>query len=322
MAAGAPSVALAVLVTVTTACGSAQVTPGPPDGPPRGTLLVIETQPCNWLRPPDPNRCDWASLVRLGLDGEPIEELAPDPPMTTRPMAVSPDRSLVAWTWNWEVGVMGADGTGARVVTHKLLAENMGENAIYPVFSPDGNELLYQWAGANHDPRWYRVDLGSEALTEVDMPVDCHAMAWAPDGQRVACTVVSESADGEWLDLVLVHLETLEVTPLTDPDDGIGALAPDWSPDGRWLALAMWPETVEASPEAAGLWLLDVDTNERTRIVEGRISSPAWSPDGGYLAAYDEDAGRIIIVGRDGSGLTTLDHEPHRYIAPRWIPGE
>lgn len=313
-----------LLVLVIAGCGSQTASVPAPDGPAQGSLLVIETRPCNWLWPPDPNRCDAVGLARIDLDGELLEELTPELPMAMRSMALSHERSAIAWTWNWELAVMGIDGSAPRVVNDKLLAENMGETLLDPTWSPDGSELLYRWSGATGKETWYRVSVESGELAEVPMPVDCAALAWSPDGRRVACEVwAGDEATGVGeTDLFLVDLETLAATELTRADDGISAYRPDWSPDGRWLALARRTDDEEAASDADGIWILDVETGEGKRVAPGAISVPSWSPDGGHLAAYDDELGKVIIVGRDGSGLVVLDHEPRRFVAPRWLPDD
>ena len=315
-------IVVAMLLTLATAgCGSDAASVPAPAQPPQGSLLVQETRPCNWLQAPDKNKCDPVAVVRIGLDGELLEELEPEPPMPMRPMALSPDRATIAWAWNWEVSVMGVTGEATRTVSEKLLAENMGETALYPTWTPDGSELLYRWSGANAVDTWYLLAVESGGLTEVPMPVDCHAMAWAPDGGDVACEVWADS-DATEVDIYLVHMETLEATQLTDSGDAIDSYTPEWSPDGNWLAFSRRADAPADPADADGIWLLEVETGKGLRVAAGSLVSPTWSPDGGHLAAYDEEQGKIVIVGRDGSGLTTLDHEPRRFIAPRWLPGD
>ncbi len=242
--------------------------------------------------------------------------------MPMQPLALAPDQRLVAWAWNWELGVMEVDGGVPRVVTRKLLAENLGESAMDPTWSPDGSEILFRWVGANRAPSWYRIHVLTEELTEVPIPIDCRAMAWSPDGSTLACQVWRQSATDpnvEISDLFQVDLETFDVTPLTNVDDAVEASAPAWSPDGRWLAFALASGQGTGEDPVDGIWVMDVETLETQRLLPGGIDAPTWSPDGGYLAAYDGDQGRVIIFGRDGSGLTVLDHEPRQYIWPRWV---
>lgn len=317
-----PLLALA-LVMASAGCASQTTASFPsPAGPPTGTLLVLEARPCNSLDPPDPNRCDAVGLARVGLDGQRLEELTPELPMGMRSMALSPDRSAIAWTWNWELAVMGVDGSAAHVVNEKLLGRNVGETVVDPTWSPDGSELLYRWSGAGDEITWFRLSVDSGELIEVAMPVDCAAMAWSPGGREVACEV---QAGGEATgvgdsDIFLVDLETLAATQVTRSGDGIGGYRPDWSPDGRWLAFAQRSEAGASTSEVDGIWVLELATGDAKRVAPGAISLPSWSPDGGHLAAYDVDKGKVIIVGRDGSGLVVLDHAPRRFGAPRWLP--
>lgn len=186
-----------LLIVLATAC-TREPTPTipPPDGAPTGSLLVVETQPCNWLRQPDENACDPVGLVRIGLDGQVLEELTPELPMAMRSMALSHDRERIAWTWNWEIAAMGVDGSDARVVNARVLDGNLGETTLDPAWSPDGTQLLYWWSGATGEEAWYRVGVETGEMAKVDLPVDCRAMAWAPDGSRLACEVWRDS-EGE-----------------------------------------------------------------------------------------------------------------------------
>ena len=318
------SAGMLLLIGLASACGGDAVpTIAPPDGPATGTLLVLETRPCNWLQPGDPNKCDAVGLVRIGLDGEVQQVVTPRLPMALRSFALSSDGGRIAWAWNWEVAIAEVDGAGVRVVNAKVLDEGLGETALDPAWSPDGSELTYWWTGATGEEGWYRVDVENGDMAKVDLPVDCRAMALAPGGGRMACEVERdpEGDSGRTLaDLYLVDLETNEATALTDPDDTVGNGRPEWSPDGRWLAFARWTDDAGASAELNGIWVLEIETGAAVRVAPGAISVPVWSPDGGHIAAYDQVEGRIIIVGRDGSGLTTVDHEPRRFTAPRWLP--
>jgi len=312
--------ALVVLAVVTVACGSNGPSVPAPEAPPGGSLLVLETRPCNWLPPPD--RCDAVGLARIGLVGERIDDLTPKLPISMRSIALNQARDTIAWTWNWEVAVMSLDGAEPRIVNEKLLPERLAEFAFDPAWSPDGSELLYRWTGANADHTWIRLRVDTGELSEVRMPVDCWGMAWSPDGDVVACEVPRRFGEGdretERADLYVVDLATLEARALTDPLDAIDDRRPAWSPDGRWLAFSRWTDDAALREDQEGIWILDVGAGEARRVAAGRLMLPTWSPDGGHLAAFDEGSGRIVIVGRDGSGLTTLDHDPRRFVAPRW----
>jgi Tol biopolymer transport system component len=311
-----------VIATLVSACAAADASPEPPPGAPSGSLLVLETRPCNWL-PPDGGRCEDVGLVRMGLDGEPIEELTTtEPPMPNRPLALSPDGSTIAWSWNWEVAVMQLGGD-PRIVSEKQLPENMGEIAFDVTWSPDGSELVYRWHPATQEVTWMRVAVDGGDPRTVAIPVECRSPSWSPTDDRLACEVYNSLPNDEDRSLgviVLVDLPTGDVESLTAADDAVGAYAPAWSPDGAWLAMSVKSEDADRQDATDGLWLTEVSSRAMTRIVAGSIVTPSWSPDGGHLVAWDADRETIVIVGRDGSDLTHLDLEPRRYVYPRWLP--
>lgn len=313
-----------VLSVAATGCGSTAPSVGPPDAPPTGSLLVLETRPCNWLLPPDPKKCDPVGLARIALDGELLEELTPELPIPMRSLALSRDGGTIAWAWNWELTVMKLDGSPPRIINHKLTAENMGETILDPAWSPDGSELLYRWVGVNNVGTWYRIAVASGDLTEVALPVECAAMAWSPDGRSIACEVWAGdevTGVGE-TDLFVVDLETLEARALTRPDDGISAYRPDWSRDGAMLAFGRQAAHASENSDLDGIWVLEVDGRDGRQVATGAISAPSWSPDGNHLVAYDADEGRIITFGRDGSDPVHIDADPRQFVAPRWLPTE
>ena len=304
-----------------TACGGDRPSVPPPEAEASGSLLALETRACNWLRPPNPDQCDDVRLVRIGLDGEVIEELGPPPeeaPMSMRNVAVSTDRRAIAWAWNWELYVMGLDDRQPRRLTEKLLPEALGERALDPAWSADGASIVYRWNGLNEEDRWYRVTVETGASERIEMPADCAGTAWQPGGRWMACEVVHHRGETQLTELVLVDLETNHLTQLTDPGDDVASFDAAWSPDGRWLAFAVWTE--DGDPQVVGVYLYDSEAGRATRVVDGVISGPAWSPSGEHLTAFDEGSGTIVIFGADGSGLTSLDHEPRRFVVPNWYP--
>jgi hypothetical protein len=318
-----PAAIAALLALTLAACGSGEASVPPPVAAPTGSLIVLETKPCNWLPPPDKGKCDPVGLARIGLDGKKLEDLTPQQPIAFRSLAISHARDAIAWRWNWELWVMKLDGSPAWRVNGKLLPDTIGEDVSDPSWSPDGSEILYRWLGGDRGPTWYRLDVEMGRLTEIRMPVDCLGIAWAPDGKTVACYVLQSFGEGQHevqrADIALVDLTTLEATPLTDARDVINDLDPDWSPDGGWLAFSRATDDASIADETNGIWLLERATGKKLRVAGGRFASPAWSPDGSHLAAYDGASGRIVIFARDGTGLVALDHDPRRFTLPRWI---
>ncbi len=141
--------------------------------------------------------------------------------------------------------------------------------------------------------------------------------AWAPDGRRVAYTVMDE--DGLW-GVYERNLETDEVRDLT-ARRGLNA-TPTYSPDGRRLMLAI------QSGSGMDLFEYDLETR-RLRLVRGGPGadmSPSFSTDGRLIAFMSDRLGQphIYVMSADGGEATLLSPytygEPGHYVSPDWSP--
>lgn len=73
----------------------------------------------------------------------------------------------------------------------------------------------------------------------------------------------------------------------------------------------------QIDPQRLGLWVLNLDSGARTRIVSGLVLTPDWSPDGNELTFCAGE--QIYKCQRDGSELVRLTHEGSNYF-PKWSP--
>jgi TolB protein len=122
--------------------------------------------------------------------------------------------------------------------------------------------------------------------------------AWSADARQIAFD------DGENVGIVepttgshrmVTRDSAIRFTLSTDPD---------WSPDGRWLAVA------RIAAGASRVTVLRPNGSSVRRIGPGR--SPEWSPDGRELAFVHE--GKIGVMRRDGSRRRMLV----RGVSPAW----
>jgi Tol biopolymer transport system component len=155
----------------------------------------------------------------------------------------------------------------------------------YPVFSPDGRELVYSMAGS-----LWRQKIGSGEARELTHAAGYdYQPDWSPDGKRIVFVRYAKDA---------VELHELDLASGRDSvltHEGAVNLEPRYSPDGRWLAFV--------STEGSGHFELKLAEIGRGKmlpartLVGGRKSevpryyysafdhaiSPSWTPDGKRL---------------------------------------
>jgi Tol biopolymer transport system component len=98
--------------------------------------------------------------------------------------------------------------------------------------------------------------------------------------------------------------------------------APAWSPDGRLIAF------VSTRDGHAGIYVMNPDGSNQTRIVSSGLSPVVWSPDsariayirGSYFSWEDGPPhGEVLIVSADGSGAARSTSQI-AWSAPSWSP--
>jgi WD40 repeat protein len=146
------------------------------------------------------------------------------------------------------------------VVTGNRLHTLEGSRTM--AWSPDGTRLAY---GMNDVVVLWDAENGKQLLVLEGHTDDVDTVAWSPDGTRLA--------SGSDNSVIIWDIGTGESVRTLKGEEGAYLSRLYWSPDGTRLASDWWEEIMI-------VW--DVDSGEQLLSVEG--DSPAWSPDGRYLA--------------------------------------
>jgi TolB protein len=226
----------------------------------------------------------------------------------------SPDGSEIAfarWREPRGIWVIDADGSGERRVFD-------WDETRWTSWSPDGSRVLFsrQHGGRQQDrelcfrgmcftipaqPKWRLgvVDASSGAFTEPPSFEYSRAPHWSPAPVDGGSRLVYAMVDGLW-----VQSEDGSVGyPLTGD---VYDTSPVWSPDGRQVAL------VRRQHDHWEIYVVDADGGNPRRLTDtprkpgGALAnsvSPAWSPDGQYIAFLTDRTGwwEIWVMRADGT---------------------
>ncbi len=262
-------------------------TPGPkglPDGTPRQVTVGLEV-----LRV-----AASADGTRLAITkGRTIRNVFRAPILTNRPAAwtdatqltsdeaayemidVSRDgRVIVASdrSGNWDVWTMSSNGEDlARLTTDPAVDAG-------PRWKPDGSEVLFYSTRTGHREVWILPVGGGPPRQLTRGEEESWYPAWSPDAREV----VVKRASG----LFVVPAQGGEARRLTD---GPYTDVPDWSPDGRWVAL------ISDRHGAPRLSRVPVSGGPIEELAKRAGACPRWSSDGKgiYFIGIEDAAGAI-----------------------------
>jgi len=238
------------------------------------------------------------ALLRLPLDGErrgatgPPEQMTLTGPSVSREPTFSADGKRLAWSeltttasiWSLPLDPATALPSGPSVP----LTAGDGR-ASWPVFSPDGSTIAFQWipSGGNSDV-WLMDADGANQRPVSDGPAIEQANDFFPDGKRLLC--FSNREEGNFAAYEL-ELETRRFRKI--PLDLAHALALRLSPDGTKIAFHSKRDSVTVNT-----WIADLPKRTQKQLTFDRefVGYPCWSPDGRELA-FEVRRGDDVLVG-------------------------
>ena len=256
------------------------------------------------------------SLRRLTVT--PAWELAPVWSPDGRHLAYQmlPDSGLLTQA---EIHIMNADGSGDR----RLVGPG---DVGPPTWSPDGTRIAFDQAlFADSSQRALlviRTD-GTGLDTVLNRRAADGAPAWSPDGTALAfasnCLANTPACWTTTIWTVRLADTTLRQLTFHDRLDSLGqddAGAPQWSPDGRLLAIQHGAQSAVALlPANGGPWV-------QVNVGSAQAWSPTWSPSGTTLAfvAGPPSAPAVWRAEGDGSQPRLLAAVPGILRTVRWRP--
>ncbi len=185
---------------------------------------------------------------------------------------------------------------------------------FYPSIAPDGKSVVYAAeTDGNYDIFSLRiggqnpVNLTRESLLDDIQPV------FSPDGDRIAFRSEREPAG-------IYIMEATGENPRRLCDLGFN---PSWSPDGKEIVVAERSQDIPSVRNPSSLWIVNVDTGAKRRLIENSAMQPAWSPNGRRIAFwYTENRGKRIVatVAVEGSEPVVVTDVSNANWNPVWSP--
>ena len=284
-----------------------------------------------------------------GLELRAFPETAPQFGDWERPGAfapsLSPDGSRVAYSVfvpldSTVIETAAIDGSDVqRLMPFDPNSGSRYKNSVYPVWSPDGQQIAFVSNRAVPRGLYYGYRLfvmgadgsdvrGVAQSIEIQGTEDLQSVKWSPDGSRIAFVGTDTDFKGSLKALYTVQPDGSALTRIGDVNV-YGTRHAAWSPDGSRLAFIGQVNSADGN-SSYSLFTAKVDGSSLTML--GSTGWPdalepllAWSPDGAWLAfqgvywTSSDSIGPAVYIARpDGTELRQVGS---RYLGPvSWTP--
>ena len=271
------------------------------------------------------NRTGAGDIYVMNSDGSGLTRLTTSTYADQAP-TWSPDSQRIAFIskrdGNSDVFVMNADGTNQVNVTRSLSPE------YDPMWSPTENKIAFRSYRDGKTKHYVMNADGTNQIRLTNARVDESFLDWSPDGQKVSfASYFYTSNYEEHYDVWVVSAAgsgTTNILPIT-PYYGGGDFEPDWSPDGKTLAIGS--TRYNGSPYGlTELYTINPDGSNPLRLTFSSMANVGvqWSP-GGDRMIFMQDSGsnysyEIFSMNADGSNQLRLTTNGVDDSEPVWQP--
>ncbi|MGQ0641538.1 MAG: TolB family protein [Gemmatimonadaceae bacterium] len=216
--------------------------------------------------------------------------------------------SAMGTTGNWQVILREAGGAT------RALGSTPGGQNITPVFSPDGNTLVYSHAREAGNDLYAVNPFSADAVRKVTVGRGSDNMSptFSPDGRQIAFTtnrtgrpeVYISDADGT----------NAELLTSFGGDQSYNS-NPDWSPDGRAIA---YQSQVAGRFQVITIGLRDRSPKRLTS--DGINEDPSWAPDSRHLVFTSNRTGtpQLFVLDVESGRTRQLTRSPIKVRTGDW----
>jgi Tol biopolymer transport system component len=190
-----------------------------------------------------------------------------------------------------------------------------------PAWSPDGKQLVYgkfTYDSKQNQPL-YAKDQTFELRFTGEFPAisSTGKLALSPFGDVGALRITP-------FDKIAVYVSDLDGANRKQlfQQDGGGAFAPTWSPDGQWIVFGYGAVFNDRETKPSQLVMIRADGSEKRDLTSGPLNSgfPSWSPDGKHIVyrVWKKEDRSLQILNLDDGTSTKLTSGNDNF--PVWSP--
>jgi TolB protein len=185
--------------------------------------------------------------------------------------AISPDNRKIVFTVNDDnqqsLWVMNRDGSDPV-----SLIPAMNGDAFDPAWSPDGSQILFAVARTG-STQLFVINADGSNLRQLTSLTDLRGRSdWAPDGK----TIATYSGPSWQREIILVGEDGSLLKQITN---GGNNLAPNYSPDGGWIAFTSYRDNYRDN-NGCEIYIMRADGSQVQRLTENSYCDwqPNWGP--------------------------------------------